>query len=108
MIKVGVDVYFSNDCGEILLLLVLDMGYFDIVRVLIKVGVDDNVCNEMIICLYKFCEKRDLENVGYWMKEWEICDLFSKLIGVCCVKYKINGWLYYWELVLLGYYIIIV
>lgn len=51
MIEVGVDVNFCSEYGEILLLLVLDKGYFYIVRVLVKVGVDDNVSDEMIICL---------------------------------------------------------
>lgn len=51
MIKVGVDVNFSNDCGEILFILSFDKGYFDIVKVLIKGGVDDNLSDEIIIYL---------------------------------------------------------
>lgn len=51
MIKVNGDVNFNNKYGKMLLIIVLDRGYIDIVKVLIKVGVDDNLRDEIIICL---------------------------------------------------------
>lgn len=57
MIKVGVDVNFMNEYGDILLIVVLDYGYFEVVKKLINVGVDGCLSDEILICLMKLFEK---------------------------------------------------
>lgn len=74
MIKVGVDVNFMNEYGDILLIVVLDYGYFEVVIKLINVGVDGYLSDDILICLMKFFEKwyfeiyyEDLEyDIMYW------------------------------------------
>lgn len=74
MIKVGVDVNFMNEYGDILLIVVLDYGCFEVVIKLINVGVDGYLNDEILICLMKFYEKwyfeiyyEDLESYSkYW------------------------------------------
>lgn len=46
-----------NEYGDILLIVVLDYGCFEVVEKLINVGVDGCLSDDILICLMKLFEK---------------------------------------------------